>query len=331
MKNRGSALVIALWAIVMLSMLVAATTFNMHMEAGITTHYRKRMKAASVARGGVEWAKLMLYKSTSAFSDEDVYGEQFRIDLKRLARGNALGNINKELGEGQFRVSIIPEQGRRNVNHITEEDWKEIFDQTGVPNEIWDELIDTLGDWVDENDLHLLNGAESDDNFYKEKGYEVKNAPLDTIDELLLIKGWDENIVYGGPSDDPDEPHMRGFANLLTTWGDGKINVNTANRGVLMTVTELDEFAVDALLEARMGLDGAPGTEDDGFTSVGEAAAAAGIPGEVAAAKFTVRERRYIRIISIGEVQGVKSGVWSIFLQEGRQIKPVFWREAPMS
>ena len=32
-----------------------------------------------------------------------------------------------------------------------------------------------------------LNGAESDDPYYK-RGYPVKNTPIDSINELLLIK-----------------------------------------------------------------------------------------------------------------------------------------------
>ena len=41
-------------------------------------------------------------------------------------------------------------------------------------------------------------------------------------------------------------------------------------------------------------------------------------------------ERRFIRVTSIGEFNGVESGIWCIIRQDGNQLIPVFWREEQM-
>jgi len=329
----GSALIIALWTIVLLSLLISSLAFNMHLESRLTSFHRKRLQAKEMARNGIQWGKFVLVKSASAFSDEETYGEEFRIKVENLRKGLSLTGLTPifPLGEteGTFKLDIIPEQGRRNVNFMERLDWEEMFDRSGVPEEDWDSLIDAFLDWTDKNDLHRLNGAESDDEFYEEAGYEVKNGPVSFLDELALIKGFSERLLYGGPGEEEDDPPYRGIANLLTTFGNGKVNVNTASMAVLMTLPEIDEFAIGDILEGRLGIDGAPGTEDDGFDSVQQVIAYAGLPSGISS-RITVKERRYIRMVSIGEYQDVRMGIWSIFLVNGRDVIPVFWREEQM-
>ena len=122
------------------------------------------------------------------------------VNLSSAASASAA--YRRSWARARSRSTSLPEQGRRNVNTLTDEDWEEILDQAGVPQEMWAELIDCFHDWTDEDDEHHLNGAESDDSFYEERGYKCKNAPLDTVDELLLIKGFTPAIVYGGPPED---------------------------------------------------------------------------------------------------------------------------------
>jgi len=61
-----------------------------------------------------------------------------------------------------------------------------------------------------------------------------KNAPLETLDELLAIKEFG-TADYWGPrvSDSGTEP---GLVELLTTAGSGQVNINTAPRAVLETL-----------------------------------------------------------------------------------------------
>jgi general secretion pathway protein K len=318
--------------LIILSLLVGSFAFDMHIEAGITSYYRKRVKAQYLARAGVEWAKVLLAKSAEV--DEDEEAEEGREDLVlgaiQLSRGVGVRGLQRQLGEGTFTLDLVAEEGRRNINGLSDEDWEEILDQANVPEERWDELIDCFYDWVDENDEHHLNGAESDDPFYVERGYECKNAALDTVDELLLIKGFDEDVVYGAPAEDEDEQPMHGIAQWLTVWGDSKVNVNAASREVMMTLPEIDEWTVDDIIEGRKGADGEGGTRDDGYENVGEVEGSVGALPEDLKGKISTSGGTFIRVVSIGEVQGVRNGIWCVLHAEGQEITPVFWREENM-
>jgi general secretion pathway protein K len=331
-NSSGSALIVALWSLIILGLLISAFAFDMHVEAGVTSFYRKRLKAQYLARAGVEYAKLMLDKSFKVKSetgaedeDPDVY-----IQALNLQKGMGVSGLSRELGDGRFLLDILPEQGRRNVNTLSDEDWEEMLDQANVSQEDWPDLIDCFQDFTDPGDEHQLNGAESDDAFYEERGYECKNAPLDTVDELLLIKGFTPALVYGGPSDVEGEEPFIGIAKWLTTWGDGKVNVNTATKEVLLTIPGLEEYDVDDIINGRSGLDEEMGTKDDGYDSVDEVLAMIGLNNPDVAGRLTTTERTYCRVISKGEVSNVRSGIWCVLQVSEQGVVPLFWREEDM-
>ncbi len=331
--KKGSALIVALWVLITLSLLVGAFAFDMRIEAGITSYYRKRLKAQYLARAGVEYAKLLLDKSYTAKKEAPDEGEDEEVYLQalHLQRGIGVSGFTRQLGQvGQFTLDIQPEQGRRNVNMLTDEDWDEILDQGNVPQDQWPALVDCFTDWIDPGDEQHLNGAESDDAFYKERGYECKNAPLDTVDELLLVKGFTPAIVYGGPAEKEGEDPYLGIAQWLTTWGDGKVNVNTASREVLLTVPGLEDYDVDDIIAGRSGIDKELGTKDDGYDTVDEVLAKLGINDASVAGRLTTEGRVWVRVVSKGEVQGAKSGIWAVLQVDKNGVTPLYWREEDM-
>ena len=335
-RKEGAALVVALWTVLILSLLISGLAYEMHIEAGITSYARKRLKAQVAARGGVEYAKFLMAKSfdNSTFSDIDDPAYAYLVLAKNLGKGGKVENIEVEMGESKAVVSIWPESSKMNVNMLQDYEWEELLDQAGVPEEIWPDLIDCFMDWTDAGDEHRLNGAEENDSFYKEQGYVPKNAPLDTVDELLLIKGFTPAIVYGGPPTDPKGEPLQGIVHKLTTFGDGKVNVNTATRETLLSLVTsngkmLDDWVVDDILLYRDGDDGKKNTKDDGFSSVQEAINKSGMDSAFAD-KISVSDRQFVRVVSIGENNGVRSGVWAVFEVGSKKVTPIYWREEQM-
>ena len=321
-KRRGSALVVVLWILIIVSLIVSMFAFEMQLEAKMLTLQRKRFKADQLALAGVELAKAML-----AFKEEEnttgekiIYEEAWLNEAAKIAEGIPV-NFSEAIGDGRVILRIDYEEGRRNIKKMTRDEWRLLFDQAGIPNTEWDTLLDCLDDWQDENDLHGLNGAESDDPFYKKRGYQCKNAPVDTVDELLLIKGWTLEILYGTPPGDVVDQPVAGIANQLTVWGDGKINPNSAGTNVLSSV--LSDYKRDALLELRLGPDGEPGTADDGIDK--NDLAALGLPDV-----FTLTPE-YVSITSIGEVGGAQSEISCIFKLGEKEAVPLFWLEGKPS
>lgn len=331
-RRSGSALIVALWVLITLSLLVGAFAFDMTIEAGITSYYRKRLKSQYLAQAGVEYAKFVLAKSftETAEGPEDGDEDDVYIRAMNLQRGMGVNGLSQEMGSGRFTLDILPEPGRRNVKTLDDTDWEEILDQANIPQETWDSLVDCYDDWVDPDDEHRLNGAESDDSFYEERGYECKNGPLDTVDELALIKGFSQAVVYGGPGENEDDEPLLGIAQWLTVWGDGKVNVNTASREVLLTVRGIEDYDVDGIIEGRKGFDKTEGTKDDGFESVDDMMAAIGLNDPALKEKFTTMDRRYVRVVSIGEVGEVRNGIWCVLQADATGIIPLFWKEEAM-
>jgi general secretion pathway protein K len=234
-------------------------------------------------------------------------------------------NYSEKFGDGEVTVKIDYEEGRRNINELMKRpgEWKLLFEQAGIPNTRWDAMLDCLLDWQDENDLHQLNGAESDDSFYKKRGYECKNAPVDTVEELLLIKNWDKEVLYGTPPGEKTDEPISGIANLLTTWGYGKINPNSASREVLNSLNRMSDSKIDVFLEIRNGQDGKEGTADDGITQ-------ADIDALGLTDIFTLKPN-YVKVTAIGTVAGVQSQISCIFKLGEKAAVPLFWLEGKTS
>ncbi|NKB24074.1 MAG: hypothetical protein GKR87_06805 [Kiritimatiellae bacterium] len=335
LKKQGAALIIALWVLIFLSLLISSFAFDMHIEAGISSHYRKRLKADYLARAGIEWAKAVLARSANVNENEELEesaNEALFVSALLLSKGVGVRGVQQELGEGRFSVDILPEQGRRNVHKLSDADWREVFKQSNVPEDdnLHDKLIDCFLDWTDNDgdDLKHTYGAESNDSFYRERDYECKNAPLDTVSELGFIKEFTPEILYGGLYNEDSEDRMLGIARLLTTWGENRVNVNTASREVLLTLSDSTEWEwmVDEVLILRKGEDEEAGTRDDGIEA--DQLPQSAIP-EVAG-KLTIADRQYLRVISVGEVHNVRKGIGCVFKLGGKKATPIFWNEGAL-
>jgi len=107
-------------------------------------------------------------------------------------------------------------------------------------------LVDSLADWIDPDSESREYGAESPYYQGLSKPYPCRNAPLPSVDELSLIRGFDRAVLYG------DSEHEGILAYLTVRGRDGRININTAPVAVLAALApELDEDAVSALDDFR--------------------------------------------------------------------------------
>ena len=323
-NRRGSALIVVMWVLVIVAMIVSSFAFEMQLESRIISAQRKRFKADQLALAGVEMSKAMLSvkKDTDKPDKETISEDPYLNESAKLAEALPI-EYHEAFGDGEVTVKIDYEEGRLNIHTLSDEGWKLLFDQAGIPNTRWDAMLDCLKDWQDENDLHLLNGAESDDPFYKKRGYECKNAPVDTVDELLLIKNWGEEVLYGTPPDEKTDAPITGIAKQLTTWGSGKINPNSASTEVLNGLN-IPDSTIDAILEMRLGPDGKAGTKDDGISTADFTAM--GLSSDI----FTLTPE-YASVTAIGTVGGVQSKISCIFKLGEKEAVPLFWLEGKTS
>ncbi|NOZ68963.1 MAG: general secretion pathway protein GspK [Deferribacteres bacterium] len=145
------------------------------------------------------------------------------------------------LGKGSFEYTIIDEEGKLNINTASKKQLRHVFRYTGVEGTELDTIVDSIIDWRDTNNLHMLNGAEEDYYQSLERPYSCKDGPFDSIEELLLVKGMTPEIFHGsaraGDSGTGEEKkNYSGVARYLTVNGSGRININTAPAVVLEAV-----------------------------------------------------------------------------------------------
>jgi len=332
----ASALIVVLWVIGLLSILVSSFTFDAHVEARITSYYRKRTKAEYLARSGMEIAKLLMMQSAEIKKNkpgiEEKKEEWWYGDAKRLSEGMAIHGLVHELGEGVVTLDITPEPARKNVNLLKEEDWERILEVAGVPEEMWPELVESFYDWIDKDDVARIDGAETEDYYATlEPPYHAKNGPLDTVEELLLVKGFNRTILFGGVIEtgfeDKEPIEISGISDLLTTYGDRKVNVNAASQRVLMTLPGVDESVLAAIIEEREGwVDDEGSKVDSSFVNVDDfLARVSGLPLSIK--DYIATDSAIYRITSVGIVHGVRKEVWCIGEYAGKNLTILRWRE----
>lgn len=349
--RRGSALIIVLVVVLALSTLVASFAFDAQLELRYASFARRRRQCEELAASGMAIATMLMAKQRG-ISPTDLGAEDDRWfeAAERLARGRPLNGLVEPLGEGVVMLDIVPEPGRRNVNLLREEDWERILANAGVPEDWWPMLIDSFEDWLDADDLPRQDGAETDDYYARlDPPYSAKNGPLDTVRELLLARGFTEALLSGGLLREEDmdpaaaqarfQPGSRfartnavwvaGIEPLLTTYGDGKVNVQSASRDVLMTLPDVDEIAAMAMIEERGDFD-VPGEEGarEPFVSVNDVFSR--VPGlnPAIAERITVSSE-YFRITSVGRIGRVERTFRAIVHFDGRATRILRWAEDP--
>lgn len=344
-RRKGSALILVLWVLGLLSMLVASFAFEAHIELRLTSFYRDRTKAEYLARSGLDVAELLVAKSAGlqgAQRDEAKAGTDIWYDpALQLAKGGTVSLVHDlaevGVGQGLIRLSITPEPARRNINQLidqtlaSDETWERILDVGGVPQEMWPTLIDSFYDWTDVDTAPRPDGAETDDYYGNlDKPYRARNGPLDTVGELALIKGFSPDILQGGTLStgmfESDTVIMSGIADMLTTYGDGKVNINAASARVLQTLPDVDaEMAAFIVTEREEWVDGT-GEERRGFTSPGELVALIPDFPPQAVDLLTTTSTEF-RITSTGDFNGVLRTIWCIVRFTDGRFTMLRWRE----
>jgi general secretion pathway protein K len=107
--------------------------------------------------------------------------------------------------------------------------------------------VPAIADWIDGDDssscLEFVSGENTgvESDYYKKlsPAYKCPNTELQSPDELLLVKGITDD-VFGRLCD------------CVTVYGEGKININTASKTVIQTLSEkIDPTIADMIIRYR--------------------------------------------------------------------------------
>lgn len=312
LNDRGIALPIVLWVLVVLMVIAGEFSFSMRVEGSSAKNFKDEASAYSLALAGMNLAMAELstdFKITAVDKD----GKFILIKNEGGALKPLETQRSIELGEGKASYEIEDEKGKININKVSRETIDELLRLAGVEKTDRDTIADSILDWRDPGHEYHLNGAEDDYYSSLPAPYEAKDADLDTVEELLLVKGMTPDIFYGsgktpqwllGGQKEKTNEGYAGIARFLTAKGDGKININTAPGIVL-----------EAALGKGKALEIMRRRETEGFFEQSP------YGGTVSSDIFMVR--------SMGEVRGIRVGLRAILEKTSGSSKVTvsYWNE----
>ncbi len=231
------ALLVVLWVIVLLTAIVGEFSYSMRTEINITRNFKEEAEAYYLALAGLEKAKMEILLTESLYTYLNKDGVLvFNIDNEAPQRS---GN----LGRGSFSYNLTDEESKLNINTASALQLRYLFLKSGVDVTDVDIMVDSIIDWRDENDLHMLNGAEEDYYRSLKYPYSAKDGLFESIDELLLVKGMTREIFYGSKDADGEQKY-KGVVQYLTVNGLNTININTSSDVVLEAFLGVERAAV---------------------------------------------------------------------------------------
>ena len=149
--------------------------------------------------------------------------------------------------DGQsFFVRVEQAGSRIAVNSMTPEMWSEMFFACGIEDErVHEEIEAALADWQDADSLLHPEGAEQEYYDGLDPAYACKNAPLDVMEELLLVRGITPELFWG-TSEHPGLVHF-----LCVEGKSDKLDINGASPASFKIVRGLAEEDVKAIVKMR--------------------------------------------------------------------------------
>jgi len=193
-----------------------------------------------------------------AFNDEEAskgFASQAGLDM----------SLSKNLGMpgGHFELKIVDEDAKIDLNIGASNDiahirlakelmgavaspvYNPLFEQRDPTGQTHDRLqtcaamidwadVDELGFNCDTTQTQTAGAGGTEDAWYQllAKPYRRKNAPYDSLEELHMVRGVTDDFWTAFVDPDPEKPEKR----IMTVWGSGLVNVNTANAATLLAI-----------------------------------------------------------------------------------------------
>jgi general secretion pathway protein K len=244
--KRGMALLLVLMIVALMTSLLTDLAFSTMVDMRLTETFRDSTRAYYLAKGGINAGRMILQEDRNKYDSLDETWSK--------------GVINYPVGEGSVTIRIEDQDGKLSLNSMvngnnpqtimTDRFYRLLvvmgLDSLADPAELTAALID----WIDTGndpytEIHTdgqslpVSGAE--DIYYQSQAqpYKSKNGPLETLQELSLIKGFTPGIVR------QISPH-------LAVNGSVAVNINTASAEVLMALDlQISDDTAQAIVNYR--------------------------------------------------------------------------------
>jgi general secretion pathway protein K len=249
LNQRGVALLVVLWIFIFLLVVAFDFSTSVREEATAANRYSDETQGYYIALAGFERG---VYEFLQQSTGRDTLQTEKKADIFD-------GDWHEEaLGGGSFRVRWVDEAGKININRADEETLRRVFTNLGVEEPTKAILVDSIMDWRDPDDLHRLSGAEND--YYRSltPPYTAKNGPLDTVEDLLWVRGMTSELFYGygdAKGDRGENAQRVGLREIFTVDSPiDRVNLRTASADVIHALTGIPFEKTRRFIEERKKL-----------------------------------------------------------------------------
>lgn len=297
--ERGFALVLTLIVTALLVALTVEFVNEVYVDTSARQNFVDAQQASLLAGSGVDGGIKVLQLTMA--------GQSFSSLLDRWAKPL---EIEEEVG--LLKVTIEDESGKLNLNKIVGPNGTAIEPYHGIATRLIKklglppDLLDALADWIDENNEPHPGGAESSWYNTLKPPYAAKNGPLDTLEELALIKGFDAGT-------------MKRLRPFVTVYPD-TININTASSEILAALDDkMSDSLVDMVLDYR---------KTTPFKDKTELARVAGLETIAQGLSITTTAKGTVyRILSQATVRETIRIIEAVVRLDGNAPTVLYWRE----
>ncbi len=280
--QQGFILIVVLVTVILLSL--SAYTFSLLMlqEQKATKLMGRQLQSRYLVESGVDYLRLYLSSDDATiFEMGGVWDNPERFQNKvvsvnpqspsEIGRFSIIAsNLDDDGFPVSFRAGLTDESSRLNLNILTHADsiMPDSGDGSGGGGRrllmalplMTEDIADAILDWLDEDSEPRDYGIE--DYSGQSPPYACKNGPMDSIEELLLVRGVSPQLLFGLDSNhngivDLDEqysadgtatvePEMQlGWANYLTLFSK-ESNLNEAGlQRIFINADDLEQLADD--------------------------------------------------------------------------------------
>lgn len=314
-------LILALWALFFLSMLAVAMHSLVVSGVDLARRLRARALSHALAKAGVERAILLAVQNTNAWdglvSDE--------LNFKDSPLGGGLFTVSVTLPEraglAGIHYGVVGEEAKVNLNKADIRLLSALVRLAGAESESGaGQVAASIVDWRDTDDEVLTGGAEASYYRAQPQPYSCPNSDFRSLAELLLVKGMRPELF------EKLRPHA-------TVYGAGKVNLNAANRVVLLSVAEASTGSggqgVESLVDKILGFRASGGIFREGNAPaiIGELDRFAALAPEEKAVFSAMMRHAGIRSTCFGGVAEGRTGRPGSTDAEKTRIAFVFDRE----
>ena len=207
--RRGSILIVVLVVVVLLTLAAANYSARMTTELEATVISASDVQARMLADSGAEYIATVLANrsETGTGGDNLLHNPDLFLGMTVAESENArargrftvIAPVEQDSSATMVRYGLMDESAKLNLNLLDKLNLDDEQSRTllmGLPY-MTEEIADAIRDWVDTDDTSRDYGVETEYYESLSPPYTAKNGPLETIDELLLVRGVTPELLYG--------------------------------------------------------------------------------------------------------------------------------------